>query len=79
MDYSKPRGSKSVESFFDTMKSSFTDDEWLTIKAEDEEEKRLKEFYRHWSLKESYIKAIGYVHIYEICYAAKKFTPRILT
>mmetsp|Transcript_16610 Transcript_16610/g.19901 ORF Transcript_16610/g.19901 Transcript_16610/m.19901 type:complete len:264 (+) Transcript_16610:407-1198(+) len=59
MDYSKPRGSKSVESFFDTMKSSFTDDEWLTIKAEDEEEKRLKEFYRHWSLKESYIKAIG--------------------
>ena len=59
MDYKMPQRIDSLESYFDTMKSSFTSDEWTTIRKQSTDENKFKEFCRHWSLKESYIKAIG--------------------
>lgn len=41
------------------MKNNFTKQEWATIKAPETEAMRLQQFYRHWALKESYLKAIG--------------------
>ncbi|EGG21598.1 aminoadipate-semialdehyde dehydrogenase-phosphopantetheinyl transferase [Cavenderia fasciculata] len=53
-----PKG-QSIEEFFKTMKSCFTEFEWNNIKSQTTESKRLEHFYRHWCLKESYIKADG--------------------
>jgi len=47
-----------VEAFFHTMRRQFTANEWLQIKRGDLK-KQLLNFYRHWCLKESYVKAIG--------------------
>lgn len=54
-----PSGSSTVTSFFHTMRKQFTPDEWQTIKSQEGEWKQLEIFYRHWCLKESYVKAIG--------------------
>jgi len=64
MEYEFPRGSNTLGEFFQTMRSSFTDDEWSAIRkgASTDEAlamEHLKRFYVFWSLKESYIKAIG--------------------
>jgi len=48
-----------TEEFFRLMRNQFTDTEWKTILAEPSDELRLKMFYRHWCLKESYVKAVG--------------------
>ncbi|XP_006814968.1 L-aminoadipate-semialdehyde dehydrogenase-phosphopantetheinyl transferase-like [Saccoglossus kowalevskii] len=48
-----------VPDFFHTMRKQFTEHEWKTIKRPRTEWKQLEMFYRHWCLKESYIKAIG--------------------
>ncbi|KAM8975984.1 L-aminoadipate-semialdehyde dehydrogenase-phosphopantetheinyl transferase [Pelodytes ibericus] len=52
-------GSGSTEEFFRIMNRQFTDKEWCTIKSLDNEWSQLDMFYRHWALKESFIKAIG--------------------
>ncbi|XP_034233635.1 L-aminoadipate-semialdehyde dehydrogenase-phosphopantetheinyl transferase-like [Thrips palmi] len=44
---------------FRLMKNSFTSDEWNTILRPDSEEKKSAMFFRHWCLKESYVKATG--------------------
>ncbi|MEJ1281224.1 hypothetical protein NN561_012173 [Cricetulus griseus] len=52
-------GSGSIPEFFHIMKRKFTNKEWETIKSFNDEWIQLDMFYRHWSLKESFIRAIG--------------------
>ncbi|XP_039239411.1 L-aminoadipate-semialdehyde dehydrogenase-phosphopantetheinyl transferase isoform X1 [Pipra filicauda] len=52
-------GSSSVPNFFHIMKRQFTETEWDVIKSMSNEWMQLDMFYRHWALKESFIKAIG--------------------
>ncbi|CAH1777189.1 unnamed protein product [Owenia fusiformis] len=59
MDIAQPRGSKSTAEFFDLMSRQFTDHEWSNIKQPTSEMEQLGMFYRHWCLKESYVKAFG--------------------
>ena len=50
-----------VDEFFRLMKKQFTDKEWETIRGseDDADEEKLSRFFRHWALKESYVKAVG--------------------
>ncbi|XP_078602362.1 L-aminoadipate-semialdehyde dehydrogenase-phosphopantetheinyl transferase-like [Branchiostoma floridae x Branchiostoma japonicum] len=48
-----------VPEFFRMMRRQFTEHEWSTIKTPRSEWEQLKLFYRHWCLKESYVKALG--------------------
>ena len=50
-----------LEEFFRLMRRQFTEQEWVTINGgkEDSDETRLERFFRHWTLKESYVKAVG--------------------
>ena len=53
MEYS---GGKEINDFFRIMKSNFSNEEWSTIRSSPNE---LNMFFRLWTLKESYVKAIG--------------------
>lgn len=48
-----------TEEFFRLMRRQFTDSEWEKIRSEPSEELQLRSFFRHWCLKESYVKAVG--------------------
>ena len=50
-----------LEEFFGLMRKQFTDQEWLAIRggSEDSYEQKLERFFRHWTLKESYVKTVG--------------------
>ncbi|XP_029922065.1 L-aminoadipate-semialdehyde dehydrogenase-phosphopantetheinyl transferase [Myripristis murdjan] len=52
-------GSTSVSEFFRIMTRQFTEHEWSVIQSAGSERQQLAAFYRHWALKESFIKAIG--------------------
>ncbi|XP_034557891.1 L-aminoadipate-semialdehyde dehydrogenase-phosphopantetheinyl transferase [Notolabrus celidotus] len=52
-------GSSSVPEFFRIMTRQFTAYEWSVIQSAGPEHQQLAAFYRHWALKESFIKAIG--------------------
>ncbi|XP_022604218.1 L-aminoadipate-semialdehyde dehydrogenase-phosphopantetheinyl transferase [Seriola dumerili] len=52
-------GSSSVPEFFRIMTRQFTAYEWSVIQSAGSEHQQLAAFYRHWALKESFIKAIG--------------------
>lgn len=52
-------GSSSVSEFFRIMTRQFTEYEWSVIQSAGSERQQLAAFYRHWALKESFIKAIG--------------------
>ncbi|XP_067364712.1 L-aminoadipate-semialdehyde dehydrogenase-phosphopantetheinyl transferase isoform X2 [Channa argus] len=52
-------GSSSVSEFFRIMTRQFTAYEWSIIQSAGSEHQQLAAFYRHWALKESFIKAIG--------------------
>nr|XP_013808986.1 PREDICTED: L-aminoadipate-semialdehyde dehydrogenase-phosphopantetheinyl transferase [Apteryx mantelli mantelli] len=52
-------GSSSIPNFFRIMKRQFTEAEWGVIKSMNNEWMQLDMFYRHWALKESFLKAIG--------------------
>lgn len=52
-------GSSSVPEFFRIMTRQFTVYEWRIIQSAGSELQQLTAFYRHWALKESFIKAIG--------------------
>ncbi|XP_063061558.1 L-aminoadipate-semialdehyde dehydrogenase-phosphopantetheinyl transferase isoform X2 [Engraulis encrasicolus] len=52
-------GSSSIPEFFRLMTRQFTEHEWSTIRTPCSEWDQLHMFYRHWALKESFIKAIG--------------------
>lgn len=58
MKTSRP-GSRSVQEFFRIMNRQFTDLEWTNIRTAGSDWDQLDMFYRHWALKESFIKAIG--------------------
>ncbi|XP_034081525.1 L-aminoadipate-semialdehyde dehydrogenase-phosphopantetheinyl transferase isoform X1 [Gymnodraco acuticeps] len=52
-------GTSSVPEFFRIMTRQFTAYEWSVIQSAGSEHLQLAAFYRHWALKESFIKAIG--------------------
>ncbi|XP_061781987.1 L-aminoadipate-semialdehyde dehydrogenase-phosphopantetheinyl transferase [Nerophis lumbriciformis] len=52
-------GSSTVPEFFRVMTRQFTPHEWHAILSAGSEHRQLAMFYRHWALKESFIKAIG--------------------
>ncbi|KAM3875267.1 L-aminoadipate-semialdehyde dehydrogenase-phosphopantetheinyl transferase [Diretmus argenteus] len=52
-------GSSSMSEFFRIMTRQFTGYEWSVIQSAGSERQQLAAFYRHWALKESFIKAIG--------------------
>ncbi|XP_067889846.1 L-aminoadipate-semialdehyde dehydrogenase-phosphopantetheinyl transferase isoform X2 [Heterodontus francisci] len=52
-------GSSSVAEFFRIMNRQFTDHEWNAISMAGDEWAQLDMFYRHWALKESFLKAVG--------------------
>nr|XP_039265020.1 L-aminoadipate-semialdehyde dehydrogenase-phosphopantetheinyl transferase-like [Styela clava] len=45
--------------FFDLMTRNFTEREWGCIKQQVDDDTKMKMFYRHWCLKESFVKAVG--------------------
>ncbi|KAJ3428167.1 l-aminoadipate-semialdehyde dehydrogenase-phosphopantetheinyl transferase [Anaeramoeba flamelloides] len=54
-----PHFSNSVDEFIEEMSTAFSNKEKEQIRSAKNESKRLDRFYRVWSLKESYLKAIG--------------------
>ncbi|KAI4384083.1 hypothetical protein MLD38_009850 [Melastoma candidum] len=58
VSYTKP-DNESVEDFLQHFRSHFTSWEWGRILEIGNCEGRLIEFYRYWSLKEAYVKAVG--------------------
>jgi len=54
------RRSEATTDFFAAMENCFTNSEWKVIKQQSQNEyEQLSQFYTHWTLKESYIKAVG--------------------
>lgn len=56
------RGGRSVSEFFRLMNRNFSAAEWQEIKGSapgKPEREQVSMFYRHWALKESYVKALG--------------------
>ena len=53
----RPR--EDIDKFFALMDRQFTPDEWTKIRKPSEEQQQLQQFYQYWSLKESYVKAVG--------------------
>lgn len=48
-----------LDDFFHTMRRQFTSREWSHIRLGRNRKEQLLNFYRHWCLKESYVKAVG--------------------
>ena len=48
-----------TDRFFALMQSKFSTSEWSSIRSRRTEAEKMRAFYRHWCLKESYVKAIG--------------------
>ncbi|EFA79125.1 aminoadipate-semialdehyde dehydrogenase-phosphopantetheinyl transferase [Heterostelium album PN500] len=52
--------SQNPNEFFESMKSCFTNREWLSIRdSKQSSDVQTNRFFRHWCLKESFVKAIG--------------------
>ena len=54
-----PKSSRTLEEFFKTMRRLFTLNEWRFIQSATDEYAKLFNFYRLWTLKESFLKATG--------------------
>lgn len=70
--------STSCQEFFRLMKRQFSMSEWENISSSNSQQHQLTAFYRHWCLKESYVKNIGVgitVDLQKICFGVK--TPRV--
>ncbi|XP_003740538.1 L-aminoadipate-semialdehyde dehydrogenase-phosphopantetheinyl transferase [Galendromus occidentalis] len=52
-------GGRTIPEFFRLMSRQFTEDEWVYIRRPSDEKDQVANFYRMWTLKESYVKAIG--------------------
>ncbi|XP_007563076.1 L-aminoadipate-semialdehyde dehydrogenase-phosphopantetheinyl transferase isoform X3 [Poecilia formosa] len=72
-------GSNSVPEFFRIMTRQFTAHEWSTIQSAASEHQQLAAFYRHWTLKESFIKAIGTGLGFNLQRAEFHLSPELLT
>ena len=56
-----------LDRFFSLMRGQFTEGEWRSIRGEqgegerskEKQQKQLERFFRHWTLKESFVKAVG--------------------
>jgi phosphopantetheinyl transferase len=55
-------GSEPSDVFFPIFDENFTTHEWKTINAPSSEAAKFEAFFHHWTLKESYIKSVGYAH-----------------
>jgi len=55
----KRRTGHKMNEFFHLMSRTFAPEEWETINSSLIDQTRIAMFYRHWCLKESYVKAIG--------------------
>jgi len=53
------RPDENIQLFFNDMKSCFTPAEWNAIRQPQNEQTQLVQFFKYWTLKESYIKATG--------------------
>mmetsp|Transcript_4766 Transcript_4766/g.14137 ORF Transcript_4766/g.14137 Transcript_4766/m.14137 type:complete len:782 (-) Transcript_4766:51-2396(-) len=53
------RAGSPLEDLFNSFTEYFSDEEWRTIRGAGGVEAQRAEFYRHWSLKEAYVKAEG--------------------
>ena len=53
-------GVRPAEEFFSSFTDNFAPSEWRTIRgnAGNPEDKQFEQFYRHWAMKEAYIKAV---------------------
>lgn len=58
IDSDRFEGELKVGDFFHTMRRQFTAGEWTNIRQGDWK-RQLQHFFRHWCLKESYVKAVG--------------------
>lgn len=68
-------GGKPLDEFFRIMTRNFAPKEWQVIKNPAGEREKLKNFMRHWCLKESYVKNIGVgitVDLQKICFTTKE-------
>ncbi|KAG6611691.1 L-aminoadipate-semialdehyde dehydrogenase-phosphopantetheinyl transferase [Phytophthora cinnamomi] len=55
----RPKRKTSVEEFFGAFADHFNPGEWKYIREIEDEDEQYSRFYRLWSLKEAYIKAVG--------------------
>ncbi|KAK1943908.1 L-aminoadipate-semialdehyde dehydrogenase-phosphopantetheinyl transferase [Phytophthora citrophthora] len=55
----RPHRQTSVEEFFRAFAGHFNPREWEYIRSTEDEDSQYARFYRLWSLKEAYIKAVG--------------------
>lgn len=58
MKFEKQRH-QNLQEYFRLMNRQFAPAEWDKIRAEPDESSQLEMYYRHWCLKESYVKALG--------------------
>ncbi|XP_044261922.1 L-aminoadipate-semialdehyde dehydrogenase-phosphopantetheinyl transferase [Tribolium madens] len=65
-----PRG-KTLNEYFRTMSRIFSGVEWEKIRSQGSETSQLAMFFRHWCLKESYLKAVGVgvtINLQDVCF-----------
>ncbi|XP_024085970.1 L-aminoadipate-semialdehyde dehydrogenase-phosphopantetheinyl transferase [Cimex lectularius] len=55
----KYTGGKDISEFFRLMAKHFTNEEWMVITEPYDEKSQIAMFFRHWCLKESFVKATG--------------------
>ncbi|GBP09575.1 L-aminoadipate-semialdehyde dehydrogenase-phosphopantetheinyl transferase [Eumeta japonica] len=74
----EPPANKNIPEFFRLMRRQFSPKEWENIYTFHREAEQMESFYRHWCLKESYVKNIGIglrVNLAEISFDVK--TPKL--
>lgn len=54
-----PTGVSTLDGFFGTLRGALAPAEWQAVAAQATDHDRLACFYRHWALKESFLKALG--------------------
>lgn len=55
-----------IQEFFGYFDSNFTNPEWAVIQSHQDDPNKFRSFFHHWTLKESYIKSIGYETLWSI-------------
>ncbi len=55
----KDKPAHDVAKFFHLLRRQFTSSEWAVIREDESESIQMRQFYRYWCLKESFVKADG--------------------